>query len=371
MNFKEVKLTEIVDPIRGNSEYTKEYGEAHKGDYPVYSASNSTPLTYIDHYDYDGKYLTWATNGFGGFIKVIEGKFSTNGDRGILLPKENVNIDLEYLRYALQPILRGLAKGRKGDRGKNEFTKVPVAMLKKVSISIPINKEGDYDIAAQKVQLNKYKTIEALEGYIASEVASLRDIAIDIPLEQKSLSLKIEDIFDLEEQTNTSFFTKQFVNDHKGDVPVYSASKDELFPGYGHVQDNLPDVKYFNDVLTWNIDGSVGRAFLRKGRFSLSEKVIPLILKEKWKGLIDYEFVKYVLEERAVESGFGFSRKAGKVRIKDLEIEFPFTEQNGKKVPDLSEQRRLAERYRQIYSLKGEFVAELEGLLGLNVLVTP
>lgn len=369
MNSKKVKLTEIVDPIRGNSEYTKEYGEAHKGEYPVYSASNSTPLTYIDHYDYDGKYLTWATNGFGGFIKVIEGKFSTNGDRGILLPKEGMNVDLEYLRYTLQPILRGLAKGRKGDRGKNEFTKVPVAMLKKVSISIPVNEDSDFDIEAQKAQLNKYKAIEALEAYIATEVASLRDITIDIPLEQKSLSLKVEDIFDLERQTNTSFFTKQFVNQHKGDVPVYSASKDELFPGYGYVQDNLPGVKYFNDVLTWNIDGSVGKAFFRKGRFTLSEKVIPLILKEEWEGLIDYEFVKYVLEERAVENGFGFSRKAGKVRIKDLEIEFPIIERDGKSLPDLNEQKRLAERYREVYCLKEGFVAELEGLQGLNILV--
>ncbi len=366
---KDIKLIEIVDPIRGNSEYTKEYGEANKGDYPVYSASNSTPLTYIDHYDYEGKYLTWATNGFGGFIKIIEGKFSMNGDRGILLPKEGVDIDLEYLRYALQPVLRGLAKGRKGDRGKNEFTKVPVAMLKKVSISIPVDGAGDYDVEAQKAQLKKYKTIETLERYIASEITSLKDIAIDIPLGQKSLSLKIEDIFDLNQQTNTSFFTKQFVNQHKGEIPVYSASKDELFPGYGYIQDNLPDIKYFEDILTWNIDGSVGKAFLRKGRFSLSEKVIPLILREEWEDLIDYEFVKYVLEEKAVESGFGFSRKAGKVRIKDIEIEFPVTQQYGKTVPDLNEQKLLAKRYAEVYQLKGEFIAELEKLQGLNILV--
>src|SRR6185437_12884814 len=256
-----------------------------------------------------------------------------------------------------------------GDRGKNEFTKVPVAMLKKVSISIPVDKEGNYDIDAQKSQLNKYKTIEALEAYIAAEIASLKDIAIDIPLNQRSLSLKVEVIFDLEQQTNTSFFTKQFVNQYKGDIPVYSASKDELFPGYGYIQDNLPGVKYFNDILTWNIDGSVGKAFFRKGRFSLSEKVIPLILKKEWEGVIDYEFAKYVLEERAVESGFGFSRKAGKVRIKDLEIAFPVMEQNGKILPDLHEQKRLAEKYRQMYRLKVEFVAELQGLLGLNILV--
>lgn len=369
MILKEVKLLEVVDPIRGNSLYTKEYGEKNKGKYPVYSASNSTPLTHINHHDYNGEFLTWATNGFGGFLKVISGKFSINGDRGALLPKKNIKLNIDYLRFVLQPILRSTAKGRKGDRGKNEFTKVPLATLKKVSISIPVTPEGKYDLKAQAQLVEKYKILEVLEAYLRSQVAELNEIAVDIPVDTKNLTLRIEEIFDLDKQTNTSFFTKQFVDQHKGDVPVFSASKDEDFPGYGYVKDDLPDIKYFADTLTWNIDGSVGKAFFRVDRFSLSEKVIPLILQPRWEGKIDYLFVKYVLEGKAIESGFGFSRKAGKIRIKDIKIEFPAVEKNNETIPDIAEQKRLANRYHEIYSLKFNFSSQLEELIGLNIQV--
>ncbi len=367
MRFKEVKLVEIIDPVRGDSSYTKEYGEKHKGEYPVYSASNSVPLTHVNDYQYDGKFLTWATNGFGGFLKVIDGKFSINGDRGVLLPKEGVAIDIGYLRYALQPILRGLAKGRKGDRGKNEFTKVPLAMLKKVAIPVPVNEQGGYDLKAQVELSKKYRDIENLEIYLANEAAELNEVAIDIPISSKSMVLKIEEIFDLDTQTNSSAFTKQFVDQHKGEIPVYSASKDEDFPGYGYIADNLSGVKYFEDILTWNIDGSVGKAFFREGRFALSEKVIPLVLQERWIGLIDYQFIKYVLEEKAVESGFGFSRKAGKVRIKDIEIKVPQTTKDGRVIPDIEEQKKMAKKYQDIYSLKSDFTKQLSELLDLSV----
>lgn len=368
MKIENVPLIKIVDPVRGNSLYTKEYGEKHKGEYAVFSASNSRPLSHIDSYDYDGEFLTWATNGFGGFIKVLNGRFSVNGDRGVLKIKPGVSVDVEYLRYALEPILRSLAKGRKGDRGKNEFTKVPMAVIKKALVPMPIDPSGAYDLAEQKNLVKKYRSIEVLRTYLSSEAASLEETAIDIPVLKNSLLLSIGQIFDLDVRTNFSSFTKQFVDQHKGNIPVYSASKDESSTGYGMVADNLPDIAYFEDTLTWNIDGSVGKAFFRKGRFTLSEKVIPLVLKKEWEGLIDDGFVKYALEEKAVEGGFDFTKKAGKSRIKDIEIEFPkTTDSKGNPVPDYDEQKRLAQKYRDVYELKSQVVSELREITALGV----
>lgn len=370
MSIKNVKLTEIIDPVRGNSVYTKEYGDKHKGEYPVYSASNTTPLTTIDSYDYDGEYLTWSTNGFGGFLRIISGKFSVNGDRGLLIPKKGVDVDIWYLKYALQSILRELARGRRGDKGKNEFTKVPLTTIKKVKIDMPVDLEGKFDIEAQRVLIKKYKTIESLQDYIRTQISELSDIAINMPVLSNNIILKIGDIFDLEERTNTSQFTKQFVDLNKGDIPVYSASKDDQAVTYGFVKDNIIGIKYFKNILTWNIDGSVGKAFFRKGRFSLSEKVIPLIIQKKWEGLIDYDFIKYALEEKAVESGFGFSNKAGKSRIKDIEINIPKTKKDTSCIPDIKEQEKLAKKYKEAYALKINFIEKLKEVQGLKVIVS-
>lgn len=362
MTFKKVKLIELVEPVRGNSLYTKEYGDKNTGKYPVYSASNSTPLTSINHYDYDGDYLTWSTNGFGGFLRMLSGQFSVNGDRGVLVPLAGSNINIEYLRYVLQPILRDLAKGRKGDKGKNEFTKVPLAVVKKVMVEVPVDENGEININAQLELVKKYRVAEDLQNYLKSQILEFNDVTIDVPISSGGIVLRIEEIFDLDVKTNSSFFTKQYVDTHKGDIPVYSASKDFDAVTYGYVEDNLSEVKYFQDILTWNIDGSVGKAFFRKGRFSLSEKVIPLVLQKKWEGYIDYDFVKFSFEEKSVENGFGFSNKAGKSRIKDIQINFPKKIEDGVEVPDIEAQRKIADKYKNIYLLKDNFISYLQEL---------
>ena len=178
-DFKEPKINEIFETKKGLSKYTKAYGQANKGEYPVYSASNIAPLTYINSYDYNGKYLTWATNGFAGYIKVIDEKFSANGDRGILIPKYN-ELDLDYVKFALEPILRKLAKGRKGDNGEDEFTKVYPSMVKSVAIKIPILKNGNFDIETQKSIAKKYLIIEQIKTSIEEELTKIEKLMVNI-----------------------------------------------------------------------------------------------------------------------------------------------------------------------------------------------
>ncbi len=152
-------LIEVLDPIKGKGVYTRKYGQKHKGAYPVFSASSATPLTYIDTYDYNGDYLSWSTNGFAGTVLVLKGCFSINGDRGLLIPKIR-NIDILYLRYILEPIFRELAKGRKGDRGEDEFTKLYPSMIANVDIPLPVDKDGKISLVAQREIATMYDTAE-------------------------------------------------------------------------------------------------------------------------------------------------------------------------------------------------------------------
>jgi hypothetical protein len=46
-----------------------------------------------------------SINGIAGVTKIIEGCFSINADRVILTPK-TFDIDLDYVVYILEPILR-------------------------------------------------------------------------------------------------------------------------------------------------------------------------------------------------------------------------------------------------------------------------
>ena len=174
-NIVHYPLYDLFSYAKGKAKYTKKYGELHKGNYPVYSASSNNPLTQIDTYDYDGRYLTWSTNGFAGTILVLDGQFSINGDRGILLPKDDrKDLDFDYMKFVLEPLFRELAKGRKGDNGEDEFTKLYPSMLDDVMVPVPVDAEGAVDLALQKEIAAKYLAI----NHYQQETVSLLDSII-------------------------------------------------------------------------------------------------------------------------------------------------------------------------------------------------
>ena len=174
-SLKYYPLLMLFDTIKGMSKYTKKYGNNHHGPYPVFSASSQNPLTHIDTYDYDGRYLTWSTNGFAGTILVLDGKFSINGDRGILLPKSNrKDLDFDYMKFVLEPLFRELAKGRKGDNGEDEFTKLYPSMLADIMVPIPVDNAGVIDLNLQKEIALKYLTVQRYQ----QETVSLLDLII-------------------------------------------------------------------------------------------------------------------------------------------------------------------------------------------------
>jgi restriction endonuclease S subunit len=165
-------LKDILAPIKGKSIYTKKYGESNKGDYPVYSASSNRPLTHIDTYDFCGTYLSWATNGFAGTVSILTDRFSINGDRGILLPKRE-DVDIQYLRYILQPLFRRLAKGRVGDRGADEFTKLYPSMIADVQVPLPVDENGEISLMEQQEIAAIYATIEQYKREVLERLNTL------------------------------------------------------------------------------------------------------------------------------------------------------------------------------------------------------
>ena len=82
---------------------------------------------------------------------ILDGKFSINGDRGILVPKNGrQDLDFDYMKFTLEPIFRELAKGRKGDNGEDEFTKLYPSMLREVMVPIPVDGKGNISLSLQK-----------------------------------------------------------------------------------------------------------------------------------------------------------------------------------------------------------------------------
>ena len=177
IKWKHVALREVFSSIkRGNSKYTKTYCKDHFGQYPVYSADNDGPLGFINQYDYDGEFLTISINGLAGKMSLINGKFSVTADRVVCIP--NNDIDIRYIMYVAEPLLRNKTKGRKGDLGKNEFTKLTPDMIDSICIPIPVSNIGTFDAVKQNELAQKYDHIRKIKNELANRITELTTIVI-------------------------------------------------------------------------------------------------------------------------------------------------------------------------------------------------
>lgn len=360
-------LMDFFVPVRGKSEYTKAYGNKNQGEYPVYSASNTKPLTSINHYDYDGTFMTWATNGFGGFIRILTGKFSINGDRGILNPKQPEKTNIEYFRYVLQPILRNLAVGRKGEKGKNEFTKVPLAKVQRVKVPVPLDDKEELDISKQVELANKFNLVEGIKRNLETDFQKLERIQLYEPSKKKTKRILLGDktLFKVD---NGERIRKKDINKARGDIPVYSASyKDEAL-GYCSEQITkiVPNAKKFSgSCITVNADGSDYSAYLRRETFYANDvlNVITIIHPK-----IPPDYVLHMLRIILSSKGLSYSNKMYKDKLRHLEIEIPIKDNNEF---DEKEQRRIAEKYSLIETVRNTLKEELQQIIKTSVSVQP
>ena len=96
-------LSSIADLSRGKV-ISKDYIKDNGGDYPVYSSQseNEGILGRINSYMYDGKYLTWTTDGaYAGTVFRRVGKFNVTNVCG-LVKVSTPNVCLDFLYYWLQ-----------------------------------------------------------------------------------------------------------------------------------------------------------------------------------------------------------------------------------------------------------------------------
>ena len=98
-NWYEYKISDILNITRGvvisKDDINANMDEEHI--YPVYSSqtSNDGILGYDDNYDFDGKYLTWTTDGANaGKVFYRDGKFRCTNVCGVLYNKNNKFVNI-------------------------------------------------------------------------------------------------------------------------------------------------------------------------------------------------------------------------------------------------------------------------------------
>ena len=171
--------------------------------------------------------------------------------------------------------------------------------------------------------------------------------------------IKIEEVFDL---PAIKGLTKLFIQSNQGDIPVYGGKITEEPIGY--VKDNLPRVKYFTDCLAWNREGSVGYVFWHKHKFTTNDHHRPMIVQDKYKSVLDLDYLRIEVEKVLMQQGFAWSKTASKEKVAKLSISIP-VDMNGNF--DLSAQNEISNRHKKIEEVKSIARSELLKIEGISV----
>lgn len=115
--------------------------------------------------------------------------------------------------------------------------------------------------------------------------------------------------------------TEDYVRLNPGSIPVYGGRMTGTPVGY--IADNLSGVKYFENCLGWNRQGSVGYVFYHPEKFTTTDDHRPLDLKKSYQGLVDLQYVAVILEELLQSMGFSWGKTAGKNKVSTFSIEIP------------------------------------------------
>ena len=380
--YKSLKLSELFTFEKGSNEFNKKTINENSGNIPVYSGQteNNGIIGYSNKSTYSGRYIRIITVGEAGKCNIIEGEFSLAQNNGILKPiddKNMENISLEYIMYLLNKKLPPLSRGE----GKQK------SLLKQhildVYIDIPMLKNNQFDFKTQKKIAIKFQKIDEKFWKLITDKISLQNITIDLEKYDNCVFKKVSDIFDLSVPTNNSKFTKSFIKKFHVDIPVYCETKLPNEVGYGYVKDNIEmiemkngkqivtKIKYFENCLTYNIDGTAGYIFYRKGRFSLSEKVRPLVIKEEFNGILNPEYLKYIMQPifrknirgRKGPNGENEFTKIGKTIIEDLLIPIPVD--NNQKY-SYEKQTEIANQYKKLERIRDIIISKIDDVINVQ-----
>jgi hypothetical protein len=156
--------------------------------------------------------------------------------------------------------------------------------------------------------------------------------------------------------------TKTFIRNNTGEIPVYGGRQDEIPIGY--IADNLKNVKYFENCLGWNREGSVGYVFYHQHKFTTNDHHRPLLIKDKYKNLIDPDYIKIALQELLFQQGFKWSKTASKEKVQELKIKMPIDE-NGD--ISLEIQNKFSERVNKIEEIKRKIQEKSNFLANIKI----
>lgn len=209
-----------------------------------------------------------------------------------------------------------------------------------------------------KVKISEFSSM--LNGFsdnineVLQQVNSVEDIG-----KTSFEEVPIPRIFDI--TLGSAKYNHKYFSTHKGNYPVYSGQT----KNNGEIA-KINTYDHDKEGLTWTIDGYAGRVFYRNGKFSLTCHAGLLTLKNEFKDTLDYEFLKYVLDNELPYYAVGEGNKrVKKTHIEKVKVKIPVKDGEF----DMEKQKEIARKYKLIEQTKAELTKELDKISATSIIV--
>lgn len=170
-------------------------------------------------------------------------------------------------------------------------------------------------------------------------------------------------LYDLFDFPKIKGLTEKFIRNNSGNIPVYGGRQTET--PIGTIADNIEGVRYFENCLAWNREGSVGYVFFHNHKFTTNDHHRPMILKEKYQGKIDLLYIRHMLQQILLSSDtFEWSKTASKEKIRIIEINIPI-DKDGEF--DINMQHNICKRLEKYDSIRLELSEKIELLNSMQL----
>jgi type I restriction-modification system DNA methylase subunit len=156
-----------------------------------------------------------------------------------------------------------------------------------------------------------------------------------------------------------SEYTKSYINNNKGEYPVYSSKTTE-----DGVIGNIDHYDYETECLTWTTDGTyVGTVYYRNGKFSMTTHCGALIPKAD---NIHLPYFLYILNRDLSKyyAGEGSNRRITVNIIQDVSVPVPIKKDGSF---DIDKQIEIAQKYKKLEDIKTKLKEEMQILSEVKI----
>ena len=304
-----------------------------KGDVPIISARLDKPFGFIQSDSFvciKKKIVLWNIDSSRWDTRYLEEgtKFIPTDHCGYMkvLSKQIVP---EYIAYKLYE--QGLNSGF-----KHEY-RASLKNIRDISIPIPTNKKGQFDVRKQKAISSKYYKYINARTQFEMVVDDLSKQRLNISSSAQFVSVAIGSF--MEFKKGKAKYIEKYCNAHLGQYPVYSASTKG-----NNIIGEIDSFDHDRECLKITTNGHYAGTveYIPKSKFSLNGDVGILYVKEKkYLKSIDYLYLEYALQKAREQYGFNWNNKPLEKDILAIEILIPVKRNRW----DINEQRRISSKY--------------------------